>query len=231
MGNTGYYRNTKFGLLSGDELNEYIRKYKNGDKSVRNIIINNNMRLIFSIINKHNIFSSKQNDVNELIEAGIIGLAKALDFYNIDSSTTFSTYASKCIYNEMLKCILKLNKSISKISLDEVVFFDAIKPTYLFDVIPSSDNIIFNYENKELYEKMKNTINLLPDKQRKIIMLRFGFIDGECHTITSICKIMGLSRTCVSRNLNKAFEYIKGELIKYDDELMNNDDEFSFAKW
>ena len=184
--------------LSKEEITKLFYDFKNGDTSARNKIIEHNIRLvIYEVMNK---FYNIDYDKDELVSTGIMGLIKAVDTYNPDNNIAFATYAVRCIDNELLMLIRKLKK-ISKVdSLDKVVAVDKnYDEQTLEDIIPSDIDITENIELDETNLIIRKIVNALPDKDKEIIFLRYGFKDNKIYTQEEVSKIFGISRSYISR--------------------------------
>ncbi len=202
--------------LTKEEEDLYVQKMANGDRSAREALINHNMRLVAHVAKKYNGAA----EADELISVGSIGLIKAIDSFKADKGSQLSTYASRCIENEMLM-LLRANKkhkvceSIEKsIGVDK----EGAELT-LRDIIPQDeekdpDRIV---ETRVLMENIKKKMKeLLSQREFKIVALRYGIEDGIERTQQEVAEIMNISRSYVSRIENKAFEIIKQEFISQD---------------
>ena len=210
----GSYSNEMFpSPLSNKEEYEYITKMKNGDMEARNKLILHNLRLVAHIVKK---YETNNNDIDDLIGIGTVGLIKGIDTYSINKKVKLTTYAAKCAENEILmhfRSNKKNNKNISiyeNISYDkegnEITVMDILKtkdPDYLEDIY-IKDNI----------EYLKEYLNILTPRERKIINMRYGLNNEEERTQKDIAKIMKISRSYVSRIEKRALTKILREFIK-----------------
>ena len=210
----GSYSNEMFpSPLSNKEEYEYIIKMKNGAMEARNKLILHNLRLVAHIVKK---YETNNNDIDDLIGIGTVGLIKGIDTYSINKKVKLTTYAAKCAENEILmhfRSNKKNNKNISiyeNISYDkegnEITVMDILKtkdPDYLEDIY-IKDNI----------EHLKKYLNILTPRERKIINMRYGLNNEEERTQKDIAKIMNISRSYVSRIEKRALTKILREFIK-----------------
>lgn len=202
--------------LSKEEQNELFLKYlKSNDEDIRATIITHNIRLVINIVNK-NIKSTDKIDKRELVEVGIIGLIKAFDSFNIDKKREFSTYASRCITNEILMFIRSLKKKEKDISIYTNISANEGKNWSYEDIlVDENQNLVSDYENKESLEEIMEVIDTLSNLEKDIILLKFGFNkDNIVLTNNEIGKIYGISGSYVSRIKTKAIKKIKERLKK-----------------
>lgn len=197
-------------VLNKDELIEYFKKMNLGDDAARDIIIYHNIRLVLSIIHKK--FNNIEYHKQDLLSAGLIGLIKSVDSFDLEKGTSFFPYASKCIENEILMYIKKEKKYVNMIKLDKPMngYGFTIKDILRDDGV----DIISSYEIKEEYKFVRHFINNLTELERKIIILYFGFNIDKCYSQQEIASIIGYSQSYVSRILNKIIYKFK---IAYND--------------
>jgi RNA polymerase sporulation-specific sigma factor len=198
--------------LSPEEEYEYIKRYKEGSEEARNILIERNLRLVAHIVKKYGTCGTDNDD---LISIGTIGLIKAITTFNNEKGTKLATYAAKCIENEILMNIRSNKKIQSEISLQEPIGIDREgNEISLIDVIGNDvDSVIEEVEiklqTKKLYNKMKH---VLKNREKKVIELRYGLNNGCGKTQREIAKILGISRSYVSRIEKKAIKKLSREL-------------------
>ena len=210
----GSYSNEVFPEpLSSEEENEYIKKMKQGDMDARNKLIEHNLRLVAHIVKK---FESKGQDVDDLIGIGTVGLIKGIDTYSLDKKVKLTTYAAKCCENEILMYFRSNKKNARNISIyegisydkegNEITILDILKtkdPDYLEDIYVK-DNIVL----------LKKYLSILSNREREIINYRYGLNGYEEKTQKEIAKLMGISRSYVSRIEKRAVTKILREFIK-----------------
>lgn len=210
----GSYSNDVFPEpLSLEEEEECIRKMKAGDKEARNQLIEHNLRLVAHIVKK---FESNNNDIDDLIGIGTVGLIKGIDTYSPDKKVKLTTYAAKCAENEILMYFRSNKKNAKNVSIydgisydkegNEITILDILKtkdPDYLEDIYVK-DNIAL----------LKKYLDILTDREREIINMRYGLGNEEEKTQKEIAKIMGISRSYVSRIEKRAITKILREFIK-----------------
>lgn len=194
--------------LDSETEAEYIRKKENGDKDARNKLIEHNLRLVAHIIKKY--YSQNKNQ-DDLASIGTIGLIKAIDSFSTKNGVKLATYASKCIQNEILMHFRSNKKLSQEVSLNETIDIDKEgNPLTYQDVVYSEDNIAEELDLKMSSEKVYKIIReYLSQREREIIILRYGLINGNIMTQNQIAQKMGISRSYISRIEKAAIEKIK----------------------
>ena len=185
--------------LSSEEEKELFNKMKHGDKSAEELLIKHNLRLVAYIAKKYKNY----NDPDELISVGSIGLMKAVKTFSIDKGHSFSTYASRCIENEILMLIRSQKKFSAEVSLEDSIGTDKDGNSIsLIDVISETgeDTVSKAVENKLLMEKIIRIIKeKLTDKEATIICMRYGLNGNIPKTQKEVAKVFNISRSYVSR--------------------------------
>lgn len=197
--------------LTAEEEMECILKFQAGDIKSRERLVQHNLRLVAHIVKKY----SSAGEADDLISVGTIGLIKAINTYQIGKSTQLSTYAARCIENEILM-LLRMQKKHNKVySLEESLGKDKDGNEITLSDIVSDETIDFiaDVENAILSEKMIQIIKTnLPDREYKIICYRYGIGGTPVYTQREVAKELGISRSYISRLENKALKTIKGVL-------------------
>ena len=194
--------------LSKEEEKECLIKIKNGDKKARSKLIEHNLRLVAHVIKK---YYRQENDQEDLISIGTIGLIKAVDSFDINKNIKFSSYASKCIENEVLMYFRSQKKTLQDISLNEPIDSDSEgNPLTIIDTMQVEDTVIddinLRMNSKKMYEILKNALD---DRERRIIILRYGLLGIKPLPQREIAKKFGISRSYVSRIEKTALEKLK----------------------
>ncbi len=199
--------------LSESEEAVLIKKYTSeGDIDAKNELIEHNLRLVAHIVKK---YAQNKNDADDLLSIGTIGLIKGIDSFTPEKNTRLSTYAAKCIHNEILMVLRAKKHTVPEVSLSEAIGSDKEgNEVTLMDIIPSdSDNVEDGYENraeiKKMYEGIKNA---LEPRERQIIQMRYGLSDGKEIPQREIAKMLGISRSYVSRIEKKAVEKLRAAM-------------------
>lgn len=194
--------------LTKSEEEEYVKLSLAGDKTAKNKLVEHNLRLVAHIIKKYYHCVSDQDD---LVSIGTIGLIKAVNTYNPDKKIKLSSYASRCIENEILMHFRNCKKSAQDISLNEAIDSDKDgNPLTLMDIMATEDCIIDDIDTKinleKLYTYMKE---VLDEREIEILTLRFGLKNHTPLTQREIAKLLNISRSYVSRIEKKALETLR----------------------
>ena len=211
---TGSYSNESFPEpLSSSDEEKYIKLKMNGDSNARNKLVEHNLRLVAHIIKK---YESKLVSNDDLISIGTIGLIKGVDTYSPDKGVKITTYCAKCIENEILMYFRTNNKYSKDVSMNEVIGYDKDGGEIsIIDVIQaSSPDFLEGLELKENINLVNKYLDVLTDREREIIVRRYGLFNRKSETQRIISKKMGISRSYVSRIEKKALEKILVEFIK-----------------
>lgn len=186
----------------------YLEKFAQGDIEARNKLVEHNLRLVAHIIKKYYGTQSEQDD---LVSIGTIGLIKAINTYKPDKNIRLSSYASRCIENEILMHFRNAKKSAQDISLNETIDTDKDgNPLTLLDIMSVDDNILDNLDLKLNSQKLGQFINEeLDERERKIIILRYGLNGKEPMTQKKVAKLLDISRSYVSRIETKALKLLR----------------------
>lgn len=194
--------------LSEKQEKYYLEKFANGDIEARNKLVEHNLRLVAHIIKKYYGTQSEQDD---LVSIGTIGLIKAINTYKPDKKIRLSSYASRCIENEILMHFRNAKKSAQDISLNETIDTDKDgNPLTLLDIMSIDDNILDNLDLKLNSQKLGQFINEeLDEREKKIIILRYGLNGKDPMTQKEVAKLLDISRSYVSRIETKALKILR----------------------
>lgn len=194
--------------LSEEKEKEYLLKSKNGDIKARNVLVEHNLRLVAHIIKKYYAVNVDQDD---LVSIGTIGLIKAINTFDMDKNIKLSSYASRCIENEILMHFRNLKKSSQNVSLEDAVDIDKDGNTLkLMDLLSIDDDFADNLDKKLNLQKInKYLTETLTKRELQIINLRYGLNGSKPLTQREVSSIMNISRSYVSRIEKKALEKLK----------------------
>lgn len=194
--------------LSEKQEKIYLERCANGDKEARNKLVEHNLRLVAHIIKK---YYGTQNEQDDLVSIGTIGLIKAVDTYDMKKNIRLSSYACRCIENEILMHFRNVKKSAQDISLNETIDTDKDgNPLTLLDIMAVDDNIIDTLDLKFNSRKLGQYINEeLDEREKKIIILRYGLDGNEPMTQKNVAKLLNISRSYVSRIETRALIILK----------------------
>ena len=190
--------------LTAQEEKIYLEQLKSGDEEARNILIERNLRLVAHVVKKYANIKVEQDD---LISIGTIGLIKGINSFNVEKGSKLSTYVSRCIDNEILMYLRSTKKLNAEVYLNEPIGKDKDDNVVtLQEVLENNDRNIeeevdLKMKIKKLYKKMGE---VLKDRERTIIELRFGLDGRKPKTQHEIADLMGISRSYVSRIETKA---------------------------
>ena len=184
--------------LATEEENECFRLARGGDMKARDKLIEHNLRLVAHIVRKYYI-SNKNTD--DLISVGTIGLIKAVDTFNYENGTRFATYGAKCIQNEILMLFRSQKKLGYEVSLDDTIDVDKDgNPLTYIDIICTDDTIADDVDKKIKINKALEYIrDKLDDREKQIIIMRYGLGNTRVYTQREVASILGISRSYVSR--------------------------------
>ena len=195
--------------LNAKEEREYLDKMKAGDKEARDKLIEHNLRLVAHVSKK---YAGAVTDSEDLISIGTIGLIKGITSFDASKGVKLATYAARCIENEILMLMRNKKKTQSEVSLNDPIGTDKEgNQIYLMDVLKSDGGEIFDEIQQRAHVKQlyKNIKTLLTERERLIINLRYGLLDGKNHTQHEIADRLGISRSYVSRIEKKAVHKLK----------------------
>ena len=211
---TGSYGNNVFPEpLTSEEEEKYIDLMLNGDKNARSILIEHNLRLVAHIVKK---FESKSTDTDDLISIGTIGLIKGIDTYKKNSKVKITTYAARCIQNEILMFYRSNKKNQFTVSLNDSIGYDKEgNEINIGDLIEDkSEDILDTITINENINLLKNYLQVLNKREKEIIIKRYGLNNEKDLTQKEIADKMGISRSYVSRIEKRALTKILREFIK-----------------
>ena len=211
---TASYSNNVFpDPLSKEEEEEYIKKANLGDKDARNKLIEHNLRLVAHIVKK---YDNESNTSDDLISIGTIGLIKGVDSYSFKYKTRLTTYCARCIENEILMYFRSNKKNNKNISIDEPIGFDKEGNAITFlDILktPNPDFAI-DIHTKDNLKLLKKYFKVLNEREKNIVIKRYGLDGNDEVTQKEIAKEMGISRSYVSRIEKRALTKMLREFIK-----------------
>ncbi len=197
--------------LTLQEEKALFEKMKKGDMKAREKLIAHNLRLVAHIVKKYT-FSLEADD---LLSVGTIGLIKAIDTFDYDKKVQLSTYAARCINNEILMLIRSNKKHKNAVSLNSLTSNnDDDKDLELKDVLSSDDDEIFQQvETNIIMQKIRKVIDQkLSEREQAVIKLRYGIDCPKALTQKEVSKVLGISRSYISRIENKTLQIIREEL-------------------
>ncbi len=195
--------------LTMEQESECLKKMKNGDLEARNELIERNMRLVAHVAKK---YQSQEDEMEDLISIGTIGLIKAVETYKEDYGSRLATYAARCIDNELLMHFRAKKKTSKEVSLYEPIGTDKEgNQIQLLDVVVSEDEDVVELLEQDRKVRRLNEIipQTLSGRELFIIINRYGLYGKKTMTQREIARKLGISRSYVSRIEKRAIEKLR----------------------
>lgn len=192
-----------------EQESECLKKMKNGDLEARNELIKRNMRLVAHVAKK---YQSQEDEMEDLISIGTIGLIKAVETYKEDYGSRLATYAARCIDNELLMHFRAKKKTSKEVSLYEPIGTDKEgNQIQLLDVVVSEDEDVVELLEQDRKVRRLNEIipQTLSGRELFIIINRYGLYGKKTMTQREIARKLGISRSYVSRIEKRAIEKLR----------------------
>lgn len=199
--------------LSKEEEEELIKKMMQNDREARNKLIEHNLRLVAHIVKK---FERFENNTDDLISIGTIGLIKGIDSFKPDKKNRITTYVARCIENEILMYFRANKKNNNNVSLNDSIGYDKDgNEINLIDVIKANNvDIIEELHTKDNIESINKFLSILTPREKEIIIKRFGLFNTDELTQKEIAEELNISRSYVSRIEKRAISKIYREFKK-----------------
>ena len=194
-------------LSKEDEL-KYLINFQKGDEHAKDILIEHNLRLVVFIAKK---YESTGYDIEDLVSIGSIGLIKGINTYKIDKNIKLATYASRCISNEILMYVRKNKNRKGEISFEDALNYDAEgNELHLEDILGTDDNVVPDeIINKFDKSKLKDEISKLDDRDKQIMIMRYGLFNTKEYTQKEVAELLGISQSYISRIEKKVINKLK----------------------
>lgn len=200
--------------LEPEEEEEVLDKLSKGDTSVKQILVERNLRLVVYIAKK---FENTGIGIEDLISIGTIGLMKSINTFNTDKKIKLATYASRCIENEILMFLRRSNRIKTEVSIDEPLNQDGDGNELLLSDILGTDADVTSRRIEDEVDKrlLHASIEKLNKRERNIMELRFGFgdSDGNEKTQKEVADMLGISQSYISRLEKKIINKMKREIM------------------
>ena len=199
--------------LTPAEERDALLRMREGDEDARQMLIEHNMRLIVHVARKYKVPGCTFDD---LISIGAVGLIKAVRSYDMRTGTSLSTYAARCIENEILMSLRQSRKQQSDISLNEPLGTDHDGNTVSFaDLLGTPpDQVEEEVRRRITLSKVQRALPTMPERERTVLMLRYGLKDGVVHPQHEIADLLGISRSYVSRVEKHGIELLRERLTE-----------------
>lgn len=194
--------------LSREEEIKYLELAKNGDVSARNKLIEHNIRLVVFLAKK---YENTGYELEDLVSIGSIGLIKGINTYKMDKNIKLATYCSRCIANEILMFLRKNKRRKSEISFEDALNYDAEgNELHLEDILGTDEDIVYKeFESKVDKVLLESELNMLNDRERHIMKLRYGLNNTEEYTQKEVANMLGISQSYISRIEKKVIKKLK----------------------
>ena len=199
--------------LGREEEAEAIAALELGDDAARARLIEHNLRLVVYIARR---FENTAVNIEDLISIGAIGLIKAVNTFKSSKTVKLATYASRCIENEILMYLRKNSASRGDVSIDEPLNTDYDgNELLLSDILGTdADEVIRPLEDDADREMLMRAIDTLSEREKNIILLRYGFVGGVEYTQKEVAALLGISQSYISRLEKRIIAQLRGEMIK-----------------
>ncbi len=189
---------------------EAFAAFKAGDMEARDRIIRHNLRLVAHIVKK---YYSIPGDAEDLISIGTIGLIKAVNSFDNTKKVRFSTYASRCVENEILMSFRRERKAPSTVSMQDPIETgrDGSSLTVI-DVVPDEFILDEDYETREESQLLRRLVDQLTGRERQVILLRYGLSGQPPLTQQQVADLLGISRSYISRIEKAAVQKLRSSM-------------------
>ena len=199
--------------LKGEEEQMALEALERGEEKAKQNLVEHNLRLVVYIARR---FENTGTNLEDLISIGTIGLIKAIGTYRRDKNIKLATYASRCIENEILMHIRKTANQKGEVSLDEPINMDCDgNELLLSDILGTEEDMILRpLEDKVDLCVLRQALKELPEREREIVLMRFGLEGRKELTQKEVAQKMGISQSYISRLEKKILLRLKREFIR-----------------
>ena len=184
--------------LTPEEEAHYLERMRQGDERARDVLIERNLRLVAHIAKK---FDDAGEDPEDLISIGTVGLIKGVDTYDPSKGTRLATYAARCIENEILMHLRATRRNRREVFLQNPIGVDREgNEVTLMDMLPSDEDGVEDAVGRRvLARRIQEAVRELGPRERRVLELRFGLDGRRRHTQREVARVLGISRSYVSR--------------------------------
>ena len=199
--------------LKGQEEQAALAALEMGDETAKQRLIERNLRLVVFIARR---FENTGVNLEDLISIGTIGLIKAISTYRMDKNIKLATYASRCIENEILMHIRKITPQKAEVSLDEPINMDYDgNELLLSDILGTDEDMILKpLEDDVDLRLLRQAVKELPEREREIVLMRFGLEGRQELTQKEVAQKMGISQSYISRLEKRIMQRLKKEILR-----------------
>lgn len=202
--------------LSRQEEAKALAAMQNGDEQARTRLIEHNLRLVAHVVRKYTVPGLTQDD---LVSIGALGLIKAVNTYKPESKTPLSTYAARCIENEVLMQLRAAKKRRNDVSLTDPIGMDREGNDISFqDILGTPGDMVEDEALRRLdMRQVRAALKKLPQRERAVIEMRYGLLGRKPLLQHEVAEKMGISRSYVSRIETHAIQLMRDEILKPDE--------------
>jgi len=199
--------------LKTEQESDALEAMEQGDEAAKKLLIERNLRLVVFIAKR---FENTGINLEDLISIGTIGLIKAVGTYKRDKNIKLATYASRCIENEILMYIRKTSNQKNEISLDEPINMDYDgNELLLSDILGTDEDMILRpLEDDVDLKLLQEAVDALPDREKQIIIMRFGLKGRQELTQKEVAQKMGISQSYISRLEKRIMMRLRKEILR-----------------
>ena len=199
--------------LEKDAEEAAIAALQQGDEAARQLLIEHNLRLVVYISKR---FENTGINIEDLISIGTIGLIKAVNTFNSGKNIKLATYASRCIENEILMYLRKINAQRTEVSFDEPLNTDWDgNELLLSDILGTDEDEVYRpLEDDADRQMLMEAIDTLDQREREIILLRFGLPQGREYTQKEVADLLGISQSYISRLEKRIIDRLRKEMLR-----------------
>jgi len=199
--------------LKGEQEQKALQRLEQGDEEAKKLLIERNLRLVVFISRR---FENTGVNLEDLISIGTIGLIKAVDTYRLDRNIKLATYASRCIENEILMHIRKISNQKTEVSLDEPINMDYDgNELLLSDILGTEEDMIERpMEDAVDLALLRQAVKALPERERRIVVMRFGLEGHPELTQKDVAQMMGISQSYISRLEKRIMLKLRKEILR-----------------
>ena len=199
--------------LKGEAEQNALEALERGEDSARQTLVEHNLRLVVYIARR---FESTGIHLEDLISIGTIGLIKAVNTYRLDKKIRLATYASRCIENEILMYIRKTANQKTEVSLDEPINMDCDgNELLLSDILGTDEDVIMRpLEDDVDLSVLRQALSELPEREREIVLMRFGLEGRKEKTQKEVAVLMGISQSYISRLEKRIMLRLRREFLR-----------------
>lgn len=196
--------------LSEVEEKRYLKELREGSEDARNVLVERNLRLVAHVVRK---YENTGEDMEDLISIGTIGLIKGIKTFDNEKGVKLATYVARCVENEVLMHLRNLKKKRTEVSIYDPIGYDKEgNEIALIDILAEDNEIVDMVDMKLQGERILSKIDVLNDRERQIIEMRYGIFSGYKEPQREIARKMGISRSYVSRIEKRALKKLIREL-------------------